>query len=85
MSANALIWACQENHLVQLSAIPNNPSFLYTACPVAIICFHAYYDYVAKFAGRAALDDLMTESALQSFITDQAAFDDRIHQIAAKL
>ena len=40
---------------------------------------------VAKFAGRAALDDLMTESALQSFIVDQAAFDDRIRQIVAKL
>lgn len=40
---------------------------------------------VAKFAGRAALDDLMTESAIQSFIVDQAALDNRIRQIVAKL
>ena len=40
---------------------------------------------VAAFAGRASLDDLMTESALQSFIIDQSAFDDRIRQIIAKM
>lgn len=38
---------------------------------------------VAKWAGRASLDDLMTESALQSFITDQRAFDDRIRKLVA--
>ena len=32
----------------------------------------------ARWAGRASLDDLMTESALQSFIVDQKAFDDHI-------
>ena len=32
----------------------------------------------AKWAGRASLDDLMTESALQSFIVDQGALDARI-------
>ena len=37
----------------------------------------------ARWRGRAALDDLMTESALQSFIVDQAAFDDRIRKIIA--
>lgn len=37
----------------------------------------------ARWQGRAALDDLMTESALQSFITDQNAFDDRIRKIIA--
>ena len=31
-----------------------------------------------QWASRASLDDLMTESALQSFITDQNAFDDHI-------
>lgn len=36
---------------------------------------------VARWAGRASLDDLMTESALQSFIVDQKAFDDRIRGI----
>ncbi len=35
---------------------------------------------VAQWAGRASLDALMTESALQSFIVDQKAFDDRIRQ-----
>ncbi len=40
---------------------------------------------VARWAGRASMDDLMTESALQSFITDQAAFDDRIRKLAAAL
>jgi transaldolase len=35
----------------------------------------------ARWLGRAALDDLMTESALQSFITDQDAFDDRIRKV----
>jgi len=39
----------------------------------------------AKWAGRAALDDLMTESALQSFIVDQTAFDDRIRKVVASL
>ena len=38
----------------------------------------------ARWAGRAALDDVMTESALQSFIVDQAALDARIRQVAAK-
>jgi transaldolase len=36
---------------------------------------------VARWHGRASLDDLMTESALQSFIVDQKAFDDRIRKI----
>jgi hypothetical protein len=40
---------------------------------------------VAAFAGRASLDDLMTESAIQSFIVDQKAFDDRIREIVSKL
>ena len=38
----------------------------------------------ARWAGRASLDDLMTESALQSFIVDQNAFDDRIRKIIAE-
>ena len=38
----------------------------------------------AQWAGRAAMDDLMTESALQSFITDQTAFDDRIRKLVAE-
>jgi transaldolase len=38
----------------------------------------------ARWQGRAALDDLMTESALQSFIVDQTAFDDRIRKIVAQ-
>jgi transaldolase len=37
----------------------------------------------ARWTGRASLDDLMTESALQSFTTDQNAFDDRIRKIIA--
>lgn len=37
---------------------------------------------MARWFGRAALDDLMTESALQSFIVDQAALDSRIRQVA---
>lgn len=40
---------------------------------------------VAAFAGRASLDDLMTEFALQSFIVDQNAFDSRIREIVSKL
>ncbi len=39
----------------------------------------------ARWAGRAALDDVMTESALQSFIIDQGALDARIRQVAAKI
>ncbi len=38
----------------------------------------------AAWAGRASLDDLMTESALQSFIVDQKAFDDRILKVIAE-
>ena len=38
---------------------------------------------VARWQGRAALDTLMTESALQSFIVDQKAFDDRIRKLVA--
>jgi hypothetical protein len=37
----------------------------------------------ARWHGRAALDDTMTESALQSFIVDQNAFDDRIRKVIA--
>ena len=39
---------------------------------------------VARWSGRAALDDLMTESALQSFIVDQGAFDDRIRKVVSE-
>ncbi len=35
----------------------------------------------ARWQGRASLDDLMTESALQSFIIDQGALDDRIRKL----
>jgi len=35
----------------------------------------------ARWYGRASLDDLMTESALQSFIVDQGAFDNRIRKV----
>ena len=38
----------------------------------------------ARWADRASLDDLMTESALQSFIVDQNAFDDRIRKVIAE-
>lgn len=37
----------------------------------------------ARWQGRVSLDTLMTESALQSFTTDQNAFDDRIRQLIA--
>ncbi len=37
----------------------------------------------SKWQKRAELDDLMTESALQSFIVDQNAFDTRIRQLIA--
>jgi len=37
----------------------------------------------ARWQGRVSLDALMTESALQSFTTDQNAFDDRIRQLIA--
>ncbi len=36
---------------------------------------------LAKWITRASIDDLMTESALQSFITDQNAFDDHIRKM----
>ena len=45
---------------------------------------HGKIPETAKWAGRASLDDLMTESALQSFITDQKAFDDRIRKLVAE-
>ncbi len=43
---------------------------------------HGKIPETVRWAGRAPLDDLMTESALQSFITDQAALDDRIKKLA---
>lgn len=36
---------------------------------------------VARWQGRASLDTLMTEAALQSFIVDQNAFDARIRKL----
>ena len=36
---------------------------------------------VGQWIGRASLDDLMTEAALQSFIVDQAALDNRIRSL----
>lgn len=36
---------------------------------------------VGRWLGRASLDDLMTEAALQSFIVDQAALDSRIRSL----
>lgn len=41
---------------------------------------HGKIPETARWSGRAALDDLMTESALQSFIVDQGALDDRIRK-----
>lgn len=38
----------------------------------------------ARWQGRASLDDLMTESALQSFIVDQGAFDSRIRKVVSE-
>lgn len=38
----------------------------------------------ARWLGRASLDDLMTEAALQSFISDQSALDGRIKQLSGK-
>ena len=32
-------------------------------------------------AGRASLDDLLSNSALQSFVADQGALDDRIRRL----
>ena len=49
----------------------------------AEIKVHGKIPETARWAGRAALDDLMTESALQSFITDQAALDARIRKLAS--
>lgn len=37
----------------------------------------------ARWQTRASLDDLMTESAIQSFTVDQAAFDDHIRKMIA--
>lgn len=45
---------------------------------------HGKIANIARWAGRASLDDLMTESAIQSFIVDQGALDARIRQVAAK-
>jgi transaldolase len=39
----------------------------------------------ARWQGRASLDDLMTESALQSFTTDQDAFDNHIRELIANV
>jgi transaldolase len=36
----------------------------------------------AKWAGVAALDDVMTQAALQSFAVDQAALDERLMRVA---
>ncbi len=38
----------------------------------------------ARWQARASLDDLMTESAIQSFTVDQAAFDDHIRKMINK-
>lgn len=39
---------------------------------------------LARWKGRAALDDLMTESALQSFVVDQEALDARVQKLIAQ-
>jgi transaldolase len=57
----------------------------FTTADRAAISKHGKIPDVAHFAGRASLDDLMTESAIQSFIIDQTAFDDRIRQVIAKM
>ncbi|HLJ57588.1 MAG TPA: transaldolase family protein [Chthonomonadaceae bacterium] len=44
---------------------------------------HGKIPETARWAGRISLDDLMTESALQSFIVDQGALDDRIRGLVA--
>jgi transaldolase len=49
----------------------------------AAIRAHGKIPETARWQGRAALDDLMTESALQSFTTDQNAFDDHIRTLIA--
>ncbi len=36
---------------------------------------------LGRWAGRASFDDLMTEAALQSFIVDQSALDNRIRSL----
>ncbi len=45
---------------------------------------HGKIPNTSKWAGRASLDDLMTESALQSFIVDQGALDARILKIVSQ-
>ncbi|MDE2125822.1 MAG: transaldolase [Armatimonadetes bacterium] len=42
---------------------------------------HGKIPNLARWRGRAAIDDLMTESAMQSFTTDQAALDGRIRSV----
>lgn len=40
---------------------------------------------VARWQGETSLDNLMTESALQSFIVDQSALDSRIRDLITRL
>jgi transaldolase len=55
----------------------------FTAEEQAAIRAHGKIPETARWQGRASLDDLMTESALQSFTTDQNAFDDHIRKLIA--
>jgi transaldolase len=55
----------------------------FTAEELATIRSDGKIPVVAKWAGRAALDDVMTQAALQSFAVDQAALDDRLMRVSA--
>lgn len=50
---------------------------------LAVIRTDGKIPVVARWAGKASLDDLMTQAALQSFSVDQAALDDRLMRVSA--
>jgi len=54
-----------------------------TAEEKAEIRAHGKIPEVGRWKGKASLDDLMTESALQSFIVDQGALDGRIRNLVS--
>ena len=53
----------------------------FTADEQAEIRSHGKIPELTRWRGRCAIDDLMTESAMQSFTTDQAALDGRIRSL----
>ena len=54
----------------------------FSAEDLAVIRADGKIPVTAKWTGKASLDDVMTQAALQSFSVDQAALDDRLRRVS---